>query len=87
MARWGFDLYTMINGPAIIMMLAALFKAFDYYRRTIPSSSPILRRTSSYFSHKKQKDLIVAVIFFLGSIYVLITLSLVHHIITVMKGK
>ena len=54
MARWGFDQYTMINGLAISMMLAALFKAFDYIRIVPSSSSPILRRPSSYSSHKKQ---------------------------------
>jgi hypothetical protein len=35
MAMLGFDLFTIISGLAVIMMLIAVVKAYDY-RRSIP---------------------------------------------------
>ena len=101
MAFWGFDLFTIISGLAIITMLLAVVKAYEY-SKSIPEGEVgrawnallslvtfflIGYLTTPFFIVLSQeiKDLIVAFIFLLGAVYVLITLWLVHRIITVMR--
>ena len=101
MAMWGFDLFTIISGLAIITMLLAVVKAYEY-NKSIPEGEVsrawnallalvtfflIGYLTTPFFIVLPQevKDLIVAFVFLFGAVYVLITLWLVHRIITVMK--
>jgi hypothetical protein len=101
MATLGFDLFTIISGLAVITMLIAVVKAYDY-KRSIPGGEVgkawnILSSLASFFLigylttpffivlPQEIKDLIVAFIFLFGAVYVLITLWLVHRIITAMK--
>ncbi|MCK9419345.1 MAG: hypothetical protein M0R70_08210 [Nitrospirae bacterium] len=97
----GFDLFTVVSGLAIITMLIAVVKAYDY-KKSIPDGEVgrawnalsslatfflIGYLTTPFFIVLSQeiKDLIVAFIFLFGAVYVLITLWLVHRIITVMR--
>jgi hypothetical protein len=101
MALLGFDLFTIISGLAIIMMVLAVVKAYEY-NKSIPEGE--VRRewnalvslvtviligylTTPFFIVLSQetKDLIVAFIFLLGAVYALSTIWLVHRIITAMK--
>jgi hypothetical protein len=103
MPKFGFDLFTVISGLAIITMFIALWKAIDY-KSSVPggvvgktwnliTSLVVLffigYLTTPFFVLLPQdiKDLIVAFIFLFGAIYVLVSISLVHKIITVMKGE
>jgi hypothetical protein len=103
MAHWGFDLFIVISGLAIITMLAALSRAIDY-KKTVPGGEVgkiwniitslaafffIAYLTTPFFVLLSQtaKDLIVASIFFLGAVYVYITIILVHRIIMVMNRQ
>jgi len=101
MAAFGIDFFTIISGLAVITMLIAVVKAYDY-KRSIPGGEVgkawnVLSTLASFFLigylttpffivlPQEIKDLIVACIFLFGAVYVLITLWLVHRIITVMK--
>jgi len=101
MAMWGFDLFTIISGLAVILMLIAVVKAYDY-GKSIPGGEVgrawnalsslvslflIGYLTMPFFIVLSQeiKDLIVAFIFLFGAVYVLITLWLVNRIITAMR--
>lgn len=98
-----FDVFTMISGLAIVTMFVALWKAIDYkssvpggvvgktwnFITMLVALFFIGYLTTPFFVMltQDQKDLIVAFIFFLGAIYVLLTIRLVHKIIMVMKGE
>ena len=101
MAYWGFDLFTIISGLAIITMLLAVVKAYEY-NKSIPGGEVgrawnVLLSLVAFFLmgyltipffivlSQEIKELIVAFIFLLGAVYVLITLWLVHRIVTVMR--
>jgi hypothetical protein len=101
MAKLGLDIFTIISGIAVITMLFAVVKAYDY-KRSIPEGEVgkawnVLASLASFFLvgylttpffivlPQEIKDLIVAFIFLFGAVYVLITLWLVHRIITAMK--
>ena len=101
MAMLGFDFFTIVSGLAIITMLIAVVKAYDY-KKSIPGGEVgkawnVLSSLTSFFlvaylttpffivMSQQAKDLIVAFIFLVGAVYVLITLRLVHRIITVMR--
>jgi hypothetical protein len=101
MAMLGLDLFTIISGIAVITMLFAVVKAYDY-KRSIPDGEVgkawnVLSSLAGFFLigylttpffivlPQEVKDLIVAFIFLFGAVYVLITLWLVHKIITAMK--
>jgi hypothetical protein len=101
MALLGFDLFTIVSGLAIITMLVAVVKAYEY-NKSIPGGEVgrawhallslvtfflVGYLTTPFFIVLSQetKDLIVAIIFLLGAVYVLITLWLVHRIVVVMK--
>ena len=97
------DLFIAIAGMAIVIMFVALWKAIDYKSSvpggvvgktwnlitTLVAFFFIGYLTTPFYSLLTQelKDLIVALIFFFCAIYVLITIRLVHKIITVMKGE
>ncbi len=99
----GFNLFTIISGLAIIVMFIALWKAVDYKGSVpggvVGKTWNIITALVAFFFigylttpffvllNQAAKDLIVAFIFFFGAIYVLISLRLVHRIITVMKGE
>lgn len=101
MAMLGFDLFTVISGLAIITMLLAVVMAYEYNKSipggevgrawnallALVTFFLIGYLTTPFFIVLSQeiKDLIVAFIFLLGAVYVLITLWLVHRIITAMK--
>ncbi len=97
----GFDLFIIIGGLAIITMVIAVVMAENYKKSIpdgdVGKVWNVLSSLVSFFFigyltmpffivlSQEKKDLIVAFIFLFGSIYVLITLLLVHRIITVMK--
>ncbi|HAK58996.1 MAG TPA: hypothetical protein DCO77_01265 [Nitrospiraceae bacterium] len=98
-----FDLFTVISGFAIVIMFIALWQAIDYRSSVpggvVGKTWKLITRLIGLFFFgylatpfyalltQEVKDLIVACIFFFGAIYVLLTVRLVHKIITVMKGE
>ena len=101
MAMLVFDLFTVVSGLAIITMLIAVVKAYEY-KKSIPGGEVgrawnVLSSLATFFLigyltapffivlSQEAKDLIVAFIFLFGAVYVLITLWLVHRIITAMS--
>lgn len=97
------DLFTFISGLAIITMFVALWKAIDYKssvpKGAVGKTWNVITGMVAFFFlgylttpffvllTQEVKDLIVALIFFVGAVYVLISLRLIHRIIMVMKGE
>jgi len=102
MARLGFDLFTVICGLGIITMLFALLNVIEYKKfipdgmvkevwnniAALVAIFFIIYLTFPFFIllSQRTKDIIVAVIFLFGAMYVLINIRLVYRIIMIMKG-
>ena len=102
MARLGFDLLTVISGLGIITMLFALLNVIEYKKfipdgmvrevwnniAALVAIFFIIYLTFPFFIllSQRTKDIIVAVIFLFGAMYVLINIRLVYRIIMIMKG-
>lgn len=103
MGRLGFDLFTVISGLGIITMLFALLNVIEYRKCipgvnackvwnniiALIAFFFIIYLTFPFFVLLSQqtKDVIVALIFFFGAVYVLINIRLVYRIIMIMKGE
>jgi hypothetical protein len=97
MAFLGLDLFTIVSGLAIITMLIDVVLAYEYNKSipggevgkawnallSLVTLFLMGYLTTPFFIVLSQevKDLIVALIFLLGAVYVLITLRLVHRIV------
>jgi len=97
------DLYIMLCGLSTIIMVIALWKTVDYRKsfhqgiagQTWDSLSSLifciflgyLTIPFIMFLTQEQKDLFIAVIFLIGALYVLISLTLMHKIVRAMKGR
>ena len=102
MARLGFDLFTVISGLGIITMLFALLNVIEYKKcitgdKACKVWNRIIALIAFFFVvyltfpffvllSQQTKDVIVALIFFFGAVYVLINIRLVYRIIMIMKG-
>jgi len=103
MAPFGFDLFTVISGIALIVMVVSLLRAIEF-KKSVPGGvvgqcwNMILSSVIFFFVvyliipffvllPQETKDVIVAFIFLFGAIYVLISVMVVYRIIVVMKRQ
>ncbi len=97
------DMFTLISSLSIVVMFIAFWKAWDYKSSVPGGvvgktwNLIITLVTFFFFGYlstpffvmlpQAWKDYIVAMIFFFGAVYVLVTIRLVYKIIMVMKGE
>jgi len=101
MAHFGFDLFTVISGIALIVMVVALLRAIEY-KKVVPGGAigqswDVIFTSVIFFFivyliipffvllSQETKDIIVAFIFLFGAIYVLISVIIVYRIIAVKR--